>query len=366
MDIKTILIVDDTPTNITILNELLGAFRKLVATNGEKALELAAREIPDLILLDIEMPGMDGFEVCRRLKAAPGTSQIPVIFLTARTDKETTLAGFKAGARDFMTKPFNSDELLVRVGTQLDLAEARQKLETTIQQMEISSSLLKQQGEDLAKKNVIADNLLLNILPEYVARELKEVGRVVPRHFPIATVLFADFVGFSRISKGLTPQEMVDELNDLFVGYDLILERNNLEKIKTIGDGYMAVGGVPVPNSTNPKDALKAGLEMVRFVRERRNANPTKPQWEVRIGIHTGELIAGVIGKSKFAYDVWGDTVNVASRVESGGEKGMVNLSGITYQLVKDHFTCTHKGKIEAKNMGKMDIYTCSIDSDHN
>lgn len=360
MNTKTILIVDDSPTNINILNELLGDFRKLVATNGEKALELASNEVPDLILLDIEMPGMDGFEVCRRLKSESRTQQIPVIFLTAKTDKETTIAGFKVGARDFMTKPFNADELIVRVNTQLDLAETRQKLETTIQQMEISSSLLKQSSDELAKQNMIADNLLLNILPEYVARELKERGQVAPRHFRIATVLFADLVGFSKISKGLTPQQMIDELNELFVGFDGILERNHLEKIKTIGDGYMAVGGLPVPNSTNPVDAVRAGLEMVKFIRERRSENGSRPQWELRIGIHTGELIAGVIGKSKFAYDIWGDTVNVASRMESGGEKGMVNISGITYQLVKSHFNCVHRGKIDAKNMGKMDLYACS------
>jgi adenylate cyclase len=362
MNSKTILIVDDSPTNIKILDELLSDFRKKVATNGEKAIEIASSDDPpDLILLDIEMPKMDGFEACSRLKADPKTQRIPVIFLTSMTDKDMTIKGFKLGACDFMTKPFNHEELMVRVNTQLDLAQARQELETTIHQMEVSSSLLKQSGEELARQNLVADNLLLNILPDYVARELKERGRVAPRHYPIATVLFADLVGFSRISKGLSPQQMVDELNDLFVGFDLILERNRLEKIKTIGDGYMAAAGIPVPNSTNPVDAVKAGLEMVKFVNDRKstNAGENKPQWEVRVGIHTGELIAGVIGKNKFAYDIWGDTVNVASRMESGGEKGMVNISGITYQLVKDQFNCVHRGKIDAKNMGKMDMYSC-------
>ncbi len=292
---KTILIVDDAPANIRILNELLMDFRRKVATNGKAALEIAASDdAPDLILLDIEMPDMDGFETCRRLKSNPATRHIPVIFLTSVTDKEITIKGFKIGACDFMTKPFNPDELMVRVSTQLDFADARQKLESTVQQMEISSSLLKQASEELSKKNIIADNLLLNILPEYVARELKESGSVAPRHFLIATVLFADLVGFSRISKGLSPKGVVDELNKLFTGFDLILERNRMEKIKTIGDGYMAAGGLPIPNTSNPTDAVRSGLEMIKFVKEIREENEKsgKPAWDVRIGIHTGELVA--------------------------------------------------------------------------
>jgi class 3 adenylate cyclase len=152
---------------------------------------------------------------------------------------------------------------------------------------------------------------------------------------------------------------MVDELNTLFVGFDEILERNNMEKIKTIGDGYMAAGGLPVQNGTNPVDAVKSGLEMVEFVKKVKEANEKagKPVWDLRIGIHTGDLIAGVIGKSKFVYDIWGISVNTASRMESAGEPGKVNISGITYQLVKDKFNCLRRGNIEVKNMGKMDMY---------
>lgn len=371
---KTILIVDDTPENIDILDGLLQDYRKKVATNGEKALQIAfSEDPPDLILLDIEMPKMDGFEVCKRLKSDPLTKDIPVIFLTAQTDKKTTIEGFKIGACDFMTKPFNPEELMVRVKTQLDLTEARRKLEATIQQMEISSALLKQSAEEMSRQNITieeerrkADSLLLNVLPEFVARELKERGHVTPRHFPIATVLFADLVGFSKISKGLTPKEIVDELSYLFVGFDLILEKNNMEKIKTIGDGYMAAGGVPIPNTSNPVDVVKAGIEMVKFVNRIRaeNEKSGRPSWEVRIGIHTGELVAGVIGKNKFVYDIWGVTVNAASRMESAGEPGKVNISGITYQLVKDKFNCTYRGNIDVKNMGKLDLYFCNDDSE--
>ena len=204
-----------------------------------------------------------------------------------------------------------------------------------------------------------ADSLLLNVLPEYVARELKESGHVTPRHFSIATVLFADLAGFSKLSQGLTPKEIVDELTQLFVEFDFILERNNMEKIKTIGDGYMAAGGLPLPNSSNPVDGVRAGLEMIESLKKikEKNEKSGKPAWEVRIGIHTGDLVAGVIGKNKFVYDIWGATVNAASRMESAGEAGKVNISGITYQLVKDKFDCVRRGNIEVKNMGKMDMY---------
>ncbi len=372
MNTDTILIVDDTPENIDILNSLLSDFRKKVATNGEKAVQLALEAVqPDLILLDIDMPGMNGFEVCKVLKENPQTSGIPIIFLTAQTDKKTTVEGFKLGASDFMTKPFNPEELMVRVKTQLDLRETHRRLESTIQQMETTAVMLKQSSTELerqkdqiesAKKK--ADELLLNVLPEYVAKELKEKGHVAPRHFPVATVLFADLVGFSKLCKGLSPKEIVDELNYLFVGFDLILENNNLEKIKTIGDGYMAAGGVPLPNSSNPQDAVNAALQMIQSVEKvkRANSKSGKPLWEIRIGIHTGDLIAGVIGKNKFAYDIWGSAVNTAARMEASGEPGKVNISGITYQFVKDKFACTYRGNIEVKNMGRMDMYFVSMD----
>lgn len=364
---KTILIIDDTPENIDILSGILSNFRRKVATSGSKGLQLASGEdLPDLILLDIDMPEMDGFEVCRWLKSNPETENIPVIFLTAQTDKKTTVEGFKLGAADFMTKPYDPGELMVRIKTQLDLRETRQRLEATIQQMEMSSSLLKQSGEEMNRQKKLveleskkADQLLLNVLPEFVAKELKENGQVTPRHFPIASVLFTDLVGFTKLSKGLNPTEIVNELNAIFIGFDEILERNNMEKIKTIGDGYMAAGGVPLPNGTNPIDAVMAGLEMVAFVNNLKNENEKlgKPAWDVRIGIHTGDLIAGVIGKSKFVYDIWGSTVNIASRMESAGEAGQVNISAITYQLVKDKFKCNPRGTLEVKSMGKVDMY---------
>jgi class 3 adenylate cyclase len=255
---------------------------------------------------------------------------------------------------------------MVRIRTQLELKDAREKLEELVRQMEISTSLLKNSGEEMGRQKKAlelqrnkADSLLLNVLPEFVALELKEKGYVTPRHYAVVSILFADLAGFTIISKGLNPEEIVDELNKIFVGFDTILERNDMEKIKTLGDGYMAAGGLPIQNGSNPMDAVTAGLEMLEFVRgiKLENLLKGKPPWELRVGIHTGQVVAGVIGKNKFTYDVWGATVNTASRMETASEPGMVNISGITYQLVKDKFNCSRRGNVDVKNMGKMDMY---------
>ncbi|MCU0447325.1 MAG: adenylate/guanylate cyclase domain-containing protein [Microscillaceae bacterium] len=204
-----------------------------------------------------------------------------------------------------------------------------------------------------------SDKLLLNILPEETAQELKEKGSANPHYYPLVTVLFTDFKGFTQIAEQLEPQQVIEELNQCFLAFDEICERHNLEKIKTIGDSYMCAGGVPVANTRNPWDCVSAGLEMQKWMQNWKIEKEKRgePVWEVRIGIHSGEVIAGVIGKNKFAYDIWGDTVNLASRMESSGEAGKVNISQTTYALVKDDFDCTFRGKIQAKNKGEIEMY---------
>ncbi len=204
-----------------------------------------------------------------------------------------------------------------------------------------------------------SDALLLSVLPEPVARELKVYERVEPREYESATVLFTDFVGFTRIAEGFTPQRLVSELDFCFRRFDEIARRHNLEKIKTIGDAYMAVGGVPESNRTHAHDCVRAALEIARFVAETR-AKRTEtglPYWDVRVGVHTGELVAGVIGREKFSYDVWGDTVNTASRMESAGAPGRVNVSRATYELVKGEFECEYRGLVEAKGKGEVEMF---------
>jgi adenylate cyclase len=204
-----------------------------------------------------------------------------------------------------------------------------------------------------------SDALLLNVLPQTVARELKIYERVTPREYESASVLFTDFVGFTRIAEGFTPQRLVEELDFCFRRFDEIARRHGLEKIKTIGDAYMAVGGVPEPNSTHARDCVRAALEVARFVSETRAAREAEglPYWDVRVGVHTGELVAGVIGREKFSYDVWGDTVNTASRMESAGAPGRVNVSRATYELLKDAFAFEYRGRVEAKGKGSVEMF---------
>jgi class 3 adenylate cyclase len=200
---------------------------------------------------------------------------------------------------------------------------------------------------------------LLNILPAKVAKELQQDGYATPRDYESVTVLFTDFKSFTRIAEGLTPYELIAELNSYFNAFDNIIDKFNLEKIKTIGDAYMCAGGIPEPNNTHPVDALRVGLAMqehMRIKNEKRIEQGLTP-WELRVGIHTGPIIAGVVGSKKYAYDIWGDTVNIASRMESNGEPGRVNISQSTYDLVKDRFDCLYRGKIAAKNKGEIDMY---------
>lgn len=208
-------------------------------------------------------------------------------------------------------------------------------------------------------EKALSEKLLLNILPEETAKELKEKGSATPKHYDMVSVLFTDFKGFTKIAEKLTPQELVEELNQCFLEFDMIIDKHNLEKIKTIGDAYMCAGGVPAANDTNPSDVVMAGLEIKQYMedlKKKREANG-EDYWELRIGIHTGSVIAGVVGKNKFAYDIWGDAVNTASRMESSGIPGKVNISGTTYDLIKNQFDCIHRGKIQAKNKGEIDMY---------
>ncbi|MEQ8353696.1 MAG: GAF domain-containing protein [Leptospiraceae bacterium] len=204
-----------------------------------------------------------------------------------------------------------------------------------------------------------SDALLENVLPSVTAKELKESGRVEPVYFDNVSVMFTDFVGFTKAAARLTPAELIQELDGCFSQFDEVSRRNNLEKLKTIGDAYMCAGGLPVPNEGHAIDACLTALEFRSFMNQ---MAAVKGQlgyefWQIRIGIHSGPVTAGVIGQNKFSYDIWGDTVNVASRMESSGSPGMVNISGATYELVKDLFQCEYRGKVQAKGKGELDMY---------
>jgi len=220
-------------------------------------------------------------------------------------------------------------------------------------------NILKERNTELAKSSKRNQELLLNILPAAVAKELIEQGKVEPRMYPNATVMFTDFYQFTTKAEKISAIELVAELDGYFKLFDGIMEKYGIEKLKTIGDAYMCVAGIPNETENHAKDMICAALDLVEEL-EKLNSqreNGGKESWQIRIGIHTGQVVAGVIGQTKFAYDIWGDAVNTAARMESSGEPGKINISETTYRLVKNDFRFTPRGKVEAKNKGEMHMY---------
>jgi len=215
----------------------------------------------------------------------------------------------------------------------------------------------KKSNKIISNEKQKSDNLLLNILPEEVAEELKERGATTAKQFDAVSVLFTDFANFTQTAEKLTPQQLVQELNECFTAFDNIIERNGLEKIKTIGDAYMAVCGLPVSDPKHAHRTIKAALEIRNFIEERRKRERV---FDIRIGINSGSVVAGIVGIKKFAYDIWGDAVNTAARMESNGAVGKINISESTYNLVKDDFSFEYRGEIEAKGKGKVGMYFVS------
>lgn len=355
-----ILVVDDCKITRALIRHAFSdesdKYSFLNAENGEQAYEVATEEVPDLILMDWEMPVMDGIEALKHLKSTDITRDIPVIMITAFKNLQEA---FDAGATDYIHKPIDKVELRVRVKSTLSLYRLLTGIIKQAEQLEIQSTELEIQKRKLEAEKKKSDALLLNILPYEIAEQLKNKGHVTAKKYRKVSVLFTDFKGFTKVSEQLTTEEIIKELDVCFENFETIIGRHFIEKIKTIGDAFMCVGGLPIRNKSNPIDVVLAGLEIQRFM-NKFNKNKTSNgelEWPLRLGIHTGPVIAGVIGKKKFAYDIWGDTVNTASRMESSGEVGRVNISGYTYKYIKDYFDCTYRGKIEAKNKGLIDMY---------
>ncbi|RYZ51861.1 MAG: tetratricopeptide repeat protein, partial [Chitinophagaceae bacterium] len=211
----------------------------------------------------------------------------------------------------------------------------------------------------LDRKNMEIERLIRNILPAEIATELRSTGKAAPRNYEQVSVMFADFRGFTTMAEKLSPQALVTELDNYFMAFDDIIEKHGLEKIKTIGDAYMCAGGIPVADPNHIFNIVEASLEMQDFVRRnnQRQVEAGLTPWELRIGINVGPVVAGVVGKKKYAYDIWGSTVNIASRMESNGMPGQVNISSAVFELVKDRYACVYRGKIQAKNVGDIDMY---------
>ncbi len=356
----TLLVADDDRFVHMFIESVFEAehhdFQIISAFNGKEVCDIATNQKVDLIIMDWEMPVMNGIQALEYLKSDPAVADIPVIIIT--TTGKLQLA-FESGAIDFIRKPLDKTELLVRVKSALSMFKLIKQLVNQAEILEEQSNELEIKNKELSEQKEKSDKLLLNILPYEIAEQLKNKGVVDAKTYRKVSVLFTDFKGFTKISEKLSPQEIIKELGIFFAKFDEIIGGHFIEKIKTIGDAYMCVGGLPLRNKSNPIDTVLAGLEMQAFAKEynEQKIKEGKEPWNLRIGIHTGRVVAGVIGKKKFAYDIWGDTVNTASRMESAGEIGKVNVSGDTHEYIKDYFDCEYRGKIEAKNKGQIEMY---------
>ena len=354
----TILIVDDIQENVSVLYRFLTdmGLKGLVAKNGKQALQIAGVAPVDLILLDVMMPDLSGFEVCKVLKSQEKTQDIPIIFMTALTDTIDKIKGFELGAADYVTKPFQQEEVFARVKSHLKICKLQRQLQAQNQQLQQQTNELAKRNDIITKEKEKSDKLLLNILPVRVANDLKETGKTESEIFDNVTVFFSDIVGFTKISSQLETPVLINELNSIFTAFDNIIEQHQCERIKTIGDAYLAVCGMPEINPNHTENIINAAIDIIEYL-TKRNQNIGGIKWEVRIGIHTGKVIGGVVGVKKYIYDVFGDTINTASRMESNSEPMKINISETTYQIVKDKFKATARDSLSVKGKGNMNMY---------
>jgi len=342
-----ILVVDDNASNRDVLERRLGREGHQIATaaNGTSALELVDRQTFDLILLDLIMPEMSGFEVLRRLKAAEHTSHIPVIVISALDEIDSVVRCIEAGAEDYLTKPFNSILLRARIGASLEKKWLRDREKKFV--------------ADLEQEKARSETLLLNILPQSIVNRMRKGEMVIADSIGEATILFCDLVGFTTLSQDLTAGRTIDFLSKIFSTFDSLAAEHGVEKIKTIGDAYMVAAGIPEPQSDHADRIAALAPRMLEAVSAIAEATDLKLQ--ARIGVHTGPITAGVIGTHKFVYDVWGDTVNTASRMESHSLPGRIQVSAATRAALGDRFKLERRGIIEVKGKGMMETFFLNV-----
>jgi class 3 adenylate cyclase len=338
-----ILAVDDDDLNRDMLMRRLDklGYEVLEAGTGREALAKLKDGSYDLVLLDILMPDLDGFQTLEFMKADPRLKHIPVIMLTALDDVESTVRCIEAGAEDYVPKPFNPVILRARITASLEKKRLRDQEQAFLAQLQVERTK--------------SERLLLNVLPKAIAERLKAGQRTIVDSFIDSTVLFADIVGFTRISARQSPQRTVQLLNEIFSSFDRIAEQLELEKIKTIGDAYMMVSGVPVIRADHAEVCAAAAFEILEAVKAFNRRHQL--DWSIRVGMNSGPVVAGIIGTRKFAYDLWGDTVNIASRMESHGQPGQVQVSEVTRKLLEDKYDFEPMGVIEIKNSAPMPTY---------
>jgi adenylate cyclase len=346
MQSSAILVVDDNAANRDVLERRLtreGHTVVPVAT-GAAALKLVAEREFDLVLLDLIMPEMSGFEVLRRLKATEETKDIPVIVISALDEIDSVVRCIEAGAEDYLSKPFNPTLLQARVDASLEKKWLRDREKKFIAELE--------------QEKRRSETLLLNILPQSIVDRMRSGEVVIADRVAEATILFCDLVGFTTLSHELSADQVIDFLSQIFSGFDRLAAEQGVEKIKTIGDAYMVAAGIP---EAQPDHATRIAALSLRMLDEvNAIAAATGLKLQARIGVHSGPIVAGVIGTHKFAYDVWGDTVNTASRMESHSVPGRVQISAATRALLDDRFDFEARGSIEVKGKGMMETFFLS------
>jgi adenylate cyclase len=345
-----ILVVDDQEPNVLLLERMLrgaGYTSVTSTTHSDEVCDLHHRNRYSLILLDLQMPGMDGFQVMEALKKIESDGYLPVLVITAQPDHK--LRALQAGAKDFVSKPFDLAEVLMRVHNMLEVRLLH--LET------------KELYERVAAEQRVSERLLLNVLPQAIVERLKArpdvaangFPEIIADGFPEATILFAGLHDFSRLTERMPVVDVVTLLNKIYSGFDALVQKLGLEKIKIIGESYMVAAGVPVPRSDHAEAIAEAALGLQKGIVH--YDAPNEETFSLRIGINTGPVIAGVIGKTKFSYDVWGETVNTAWHMETYGAPGYIQINETTYAKLCDKYLFEDRGEFYVKDKGELKTF---------
>ena len=337
-----VLIVDDQEANVRLLERMLAdaGYTSIASTvDPLQVCELHCKNSYDLILLDLQMPGLDGFQVMEGLKAIEKDGYLPVLVITAQPEHK--LRALKAGAKDFVSKPFDLAEVSVRVHNMLEVRLLH--LET------------KRLYAQVIAEQKVSERLLLDVLPPVIVERLKARPEVIADSFPEATILFAGMHDFSRLTERMTAVAVVKLLNQIYSGFDALIQKLGLEKIKTIGDAYMVAAGVPVARPDHAEAIAEAALGLQQEIVL--HDAPNGETFSLRIGINTGPVVAGVIGKTKFSYDVWGETVNTARDMEIYGAPGSIQLNETTQALLHDRYLFEERGEFYVKDKGELKTY---------
>lgn len=342
-DVK-ILIADDSNAIRNFVKKILisKGYQVQAFEDGKQLIDfLELGNTADLILLDNQMPNMNGVETLQYLKSKKEFSNYPVLFLSAIKEKDTVVQALELGADDYMEKPFHNNEFLARINVHVRMELLKRSI--------IEKNIL------IEKEKEKSDQLLLNTLPKKIVEDLKTDGKTYPETFENVSVYFSDIAGFTSQSSKLEPGVLINELNEIFTEFDNIMEQNSCERIKTIGDAYLAVCGMPIPNNNHAENMMQSAIQIIEYLKNRNETNNIK--WKIRIGIHSGKVTGGIVGVKKYIYDVFGDTINTASRMESNSLPMEINVSPITYNLLKDNYEFIERAPVEVKGKGKMNMY---------